>query len=130
MWDDCSDDTGAFPKLKNTERNYIDVASGSQLVTSLNVFRTWMLSQFKTVLDGKKTMLESKSNLEDYWNSLCYVWKGKIYCLLWGTKWSEAWNLAGGFEKVVDIRVWALMFRRGKGTKKVKLLSLGWRWKK
>ena len=73
MWDYCSDDTGAFPKLKNTERNYIDGASEAQLVTILNVFRTWMLSQFKTVLDGKKTMLESKSNLEDYWNSLCYV---------------------------------------------------------
>ena len=62
---------------------------------------------------AKKTMLDSISNFEDYWNSLCYVGKGKISCLLWGTKGSEAWNLAGGFEKVVDIRVWDFMFRRG-----------------
>ena len=82
MCNDCSDDTGAFPKLKNTEINYIDGASGVQLVTSLNFFRTWMLSQFKTVLDVKKTMLDSISNFEDYWNSLCYVGKGKISCLL------------------------------------------------
>ena len=54
MWNGCSDDTGAFPKLKNMEINYVDGASGAQLVTSLTVFRTWMLSRFKTVLDGKK----------------------------------------------------------------------------
>ena len=82
MWNGCSDDTGAFPKLKNMEINYVDGASGAQLVTSLTVFRTWMLSRFKTVLDGKKNMLGSISNFEDYWNSFCYVGKGKITCLL------------------------------------------------
>ena len=38
------------------ERNDIKVATGTQLETSLNLFITWMLSQYKTILDGKKKL--------------------------------------------------------------------------
>ena len=53
MWNHCSDNTRAFPKINKMERNYIYGTSGTQLVTSIN-FSTWMLGQQKKVLDGKK----------------------------------------------------------------------------
>ena len=49
MWNYCSDDTVVFPKLNKMEKNDIDGESGAQLITSINVFSTWMLSQPKTV---------------------------------------------------------------------------------
>ena len=48
--------TVVFPNLNNMERNDIKVATGTQLETSLNLFITWMLSQYKTILDGKKKL--------------------------------------------------------------------------
>ena len=45
MWNDCSEDVGAFAKLNNMEKNDIKGASEAQLVTSLNVFSAWMMSQ-------------------------------------------------------------------------------------
>ena len=47
MWNYCSGDTGDFPKLSKMEINNIKGASGTKLVTSLNVFSTWMLSKSK-----------------------------------------------------------------------------------
>ena len=45
VWNDFSCDTGAFPKMNNMEKNDIKGASEAQLVTSLNVFSAWMMSQ-------------------------------------------------------------------------------------
>ena len=45
MWNDWSYDTGDFPKLNKTEKIDIEGASGTKLLTSLNVFSTSMLSQ-------------------------------------------------------------------------------------
>ena len=36
MWKDFSDDTGAFLKLNNMERNDVEGASGKQLAKGLN----------------------------------------------------------------------------------------------
>ena len=63
MWNYCSEDTRAFPKLNKMDINDIEGASGMQLVTSLNVFSTWILSQPKTVLDGKISSLDSISHV-------------------------------------------------------------------
>ena len=48
MWNDCSDDTRAFLKLNKKEKNDIEGASGTQLVTILNIFSTCMMTQSKT----------------------------------------------------------------------------------
>ena len=56
MWNGFSGNTGAFLKLNNIENNNIEGSSGTQLVTSLNVFSTWMLSKLKTVLYGQKNL--------------------------------------------------------------------------
>ena len=56
MWNYFSDDTGAFPKLNKMDKNDIEGASGTQLVTSLNIFSTWMLNKFRTVLDVRKKL--------------------------------------------------------------------------
>ena len=56
MWNDLSDNTGGFPKMNKMEKNDIEVASGIQLVTSLNIFSTWMMIQSRTVLDGQKKL--------------------------------------------------------------------------
>ena len=53
MWNDLSDKIGASPNLNNMGRIDIEGATGMQLLTSLNVFSNWMLSQSKTVLDGQ-----------------------------------------------------------------------------
>ena len=45
MWNDCSDNTRAFPKLNNIQKIYIEGASGTQFEISLTVFSTWMLSE-------------------------------------------------------------------------------------
>ena len=57
MWNNCSDDTGAFPKLNKMEKNDIEGASGKQLATSLIVFSIWMLSEPKPGLDGQKHLV-------------------------------------------------------------------------
>ena len=54
MWSDFSDETGSFPKLKKMERSDIENVTGTYLVTSLNAFSSWMLSQSKIFLDGQK----------------------------------------------------------------------------
>ena len=56
MWNDSSDNTGDFHKLNNMDKNDIEGASGTQLVTSLNIFSTWMRSESKTFLDSKKKL--------------------------------------------------------------------------
>ena len=56
MWNDCSDDTGGYPKMNNMEKNDIESSSGTQLLTSLNIFSTWAMSQPKTVFDGQKKL--------------------------------------------------------------------------
>ena len=53
MWNSFSDDTGGFTKLNNMDNNDIGGAIGTHLVTSLNIFSTWMLIQSKTVLYGR-----------------------------------------------------------------------------
>ena len=59
MWNDFSDETGDFTNLNQTDKNDIEFASGMQLLTSLNVFSTWMLIQPKKVLDGQKKLRRS-----------------------------------------------------------------------
>ena len=54
MWNDCSDDTRDFPNIIKIDKNDIEGASETQLATSHTVFSTWMLSQSRTALDGKK----------------------------------------------------------------------------
>ena len=56
MWNDCSDKTRAFLKLNNMQNNDIEGASGTQFITSLNFFSTWMLIKLKTVLYGQKKL--------------------------------------------------------------------------
>ena len=56
MWNDCSYATRAFPKLNNMDKNDIEGASGTQLVTSINIFSTCTLNQPKTVLDIQKNL--------------------------------------------------------------------------
>ena len=73
MWNIFSDDTLAFPKLNNMEKNDIEGAGGTHLSRSLTVFSTWMLSELKPGLDGKKFSLGSRSHVGDYCNYLCYV---------------------------------------------------------
>ena len=68
MWNDWSDNTGAFTKLNNMEKNDIEGTSGTNLEISLTVFSNCMLSEFNPYLDGKKVSLESRINVEDYWN--------------------------------------------------------------
>ena len=50
MWNDCSDETGDFTNMNQIEKNDIKGASGTQLLTSIDVFSTWMLFQPKKVL--------------------------------------------------------------------------------
>ena len=57
MWNDCSDNTGAFTKLNKMEKNDIGGASGTQLATSITVFSTWILSEPNLGLDGKKSLI-------------------------------------------------------------------------
>ena len=45
MWNDVSEDTGAFPKTNNMDINYIEDENGTQLVMGINIFNAWMLSQ-------------------------------------------------------------------------------------
>ena len=49
-----SDDTRASPNLNKMERSDIEGATRTQLVTSINVFSSWMLIQSKIFLDGIK----------------------------------------------------------------------------
>ena len=82
MWNDFSDDTGAFRKLNKMEINDIQDASGTPLAISLTVISTWILSESKPALDGKKISLDSKSHVKDYWKNLCCVGKENIFCFL------------------------------------------------
>ena len=56
MWIDCSDDTGAFPNINKMYRSEIEGDTGAQLVMSLNVFSSWILIKYRTVLNGKKKL--------------------------------------------------------------------------
>ena len=47
MWSDSSDDTVAFPNHNKMERSDIEVATGAQLVTSLDIFSSWMIIHYK-----------------------------------------------------------------------------------
>ena len=68
MWNDWSDNIGAFTKLNNMEKNDIEGTSGTNLARSLTVFSNCMLSECNPYLDGKRFSLESRINVEDYWN--------------------------------------------------------------
>ena len=57
MWNNFSDNTGAFPKLNNMEKNDIEGACGTQLETSFTISSTWMLSESKPDLDGQKSLV-------------------------------------------------------------------------
>ena len=56
LWNDFSGNTRSFPKMNNMGKTDSEGAGGTQLVTSLNIFSTWMMSQPKTVLDGQKKL--------------------------------------------------------------------------
>ena len=56
MWNDFSEDIGAFPELNKMDKNDTEGASGTQMVTSINIFSTWMMSQSKTFLDGQNKL--------------------------------------------------------------------------
>ena len=56
IWNAYSDNTGAFPELNNIDKNDIYGASRTQLVTSLHIFSTWMISQLKKVLYVQKKL--------------------------------------------------------------------------
>ena len=77
MWNDWSDDTGAFPKINNAEKNDIQGASGAQLVTSLNIFSTWMLSQSNKVLDGQKKLCWSPEFMSKTIGTFCVMLERK-----------------------------------------------------
>ena len=79
MWNDCSDNTGVFTKMSNMEKHDIEVASGMQLVTSLNVFSTWMLTQFLTVLDGQKKLLRGQELISNTIGTVCVMLEKKKY---------------------------------------------------
>ena len=93
MWNDWSDDTGAFPSLNKMEKRDIEGASGMQLARSLNVFSAWMLRKSKPVLDSKKVPFESISHVEDYWNDLCYLGKEIFFasCMILKYRKYETW---------------------------------------
>ena len=52
----CSDDTGAFLKIKNMEGINIEGKTGVQLVRSINMFSSWVLSQSNAVLYEQKKL--------------------------------------------------------------------------
>ena len=59
MWNNFSDDTGAFPKLKKMEENDIEGANGMQLVTSINFQYIDYESTEEIFIWSKEAMLES-----------------------------------------------------------------------
>ena len=79
MWNDCSEDVGAFAKLNNMEKNDIKGASEAQLVTSLNVFSAWMMSQQKTVLYGQKELCWSPESMFKTIGTFCVMLERKKY---------------------------------------------------
>ena len=56
MWSDCSDETYDFKECNKTERSDIESKTGTQFVTTLNIFSFWILSQPKTIYYGKKKL--------------------------------------------------------------------------
>ena len=56
MWNDVSEDTGAFPKTNNMDINYIEDENGTQLVMGINIFNAWVLSQYKIVFEVQKKL--------------------------------------------------------------------------
>ena len=56
MWNDCSNNIGAFPKMNKTKKTYTEGATGTQLAIRLIVFSNWMLIESKPGLDGKKSL--------------------------------------------------------------------------
>ena len=80
MWNYFSSNTGAFPKMNHTEKNYIEGTSGAKFITSLNIFRTCMLSQLEKDLDGQKNLFCSLEFMSKIIGMFCVmlVWE-KIF---------------------------------------------------
>ena len=78
MWNYCSYDTEAFSNLNKMDKNDIEVASGTQLVRSLNIFSTWMMSQSRRVLDGQKKLCCSPEFMPKAIRKFCVTLKRKI----------------------------------------------------
>ena len=77
MWNDFLDNARAFPKLNNMEKNYIEVASGTQLETSLIIFSTWMLIELNPGLYVQKSLVESQKSCRRLLEIFVFSWKGK-----------------------------------------------------
>ena len=127
MWSGFSDDTGAFPKLNNMERNDIKNTTGMKLATSINVFSNWILSQSKTLLGGKKKLRWSPNFMSRIIGKF-YVMpeRKKIFVSQKDTEGSEAQNLAEGFEESSrDKGASLLCSEEVKYPKMIKVLTLG-----
>ena len=119
LWNYWSYDTGAFPKMNNTEKNDIEGASGTQLARSITIFNTWMLSKPKPGLYGKNYHWSPKVILKTI---------GKIFVILERKKQLlpiryqriRSMTLEWRIKKMVEIRGWALIFSRSEGHKSVK----------
>ena len=81
-----SDDTGTFPNINKTKKNYIKGASGAQLVTSLDIFSTWILIQTNTVLDGQNNLCWSPEFMLKNIGTFCVMLERKIFCFMQITK--------------------------------------------
>ena len=70
--------TWDFPKLDNTEKSDIEIATSTQSVRSLIIFSSLIIIQSKIVLyGGGKYSTESRIFFKDYWNGFRYVGKDK-----------------------------------------------------
>ena len=81
MWNDCSDNTLAFPNPNNMDKNDIECASGTQLVKKSQYFSSWMLSELKTVLDGQNKLCCSPELMPKAIGKLCVMLERKKYFL-------------------------------------------------
>ena len=88
MYNDCSDDNGALPKLNKMQKNHIDGESGNQLSTSITVFSTWMLSELKPGLYGQKRSRWSPEVMSNTIGKFCVMLE-IIFFFLYVTKESE-----------------------------------------
>ena len=82
MWNNCSDDTGAFTQLNKMEKNDIEGESGTQLAISITVFSTCILSESKTDLVGKKSLVGVQKSYQRLLERFVLCWKRKIFCFL------------------------------------------------
>ena len=78
-WNDCPDDTGGFSKMNQTEKNDIEGASGTQLVTSLNIFSTWILNESETVLFFQKKLCWNTRLMSKTIGTFCVMLERKQY---------------------------------------------------